>query len=122
MGRMTCFSHSGVAEVLGALDVFRGVPGGAEHFEALDDFERVPAGVASPGPSKSLKMSALASSRVWNSCVRSFSPAGFSKCVKEKNESVSIMPMIVDHGRWYHGSLVTRHTSSNARMAWRWWL
>ena len=85
MGRMTCFSHSGVAEVLGALDVFRGVPGGAKHFEALDDFERVPAGVASPGPSNSLKMSALASSRVWNSCV------------KEKNESVSMMQRSVAH-------------------------
>ena len=77
MGSMTCFTHSGVLEVMGALDdVFRGVPGGAELFEVPDAFERVPAGVASPGPSKSLKMSALASSRVWNSCVRSFSPSG----------------------------------------------
>ena len=94
--------------MLGAVDVFRGVPGGAKHFEALDDFERVPAGVASPGPSNSLKMSALASSRVWNSCVRSFSPSGFSKCVKEKNESVSMMPMSVAHGRWYHAPLLAR--------------
>ena len=56
--------HSGVAEVLGALDVLLGVPGGAEHFEAPDAFERVPTGVASRGPSTSLKMSFLASSRV----------------------------------------------------------
>ena len=46
MGSMMCFSHSGVVEVLGALDVFRGVPGGAEHFEVPDAFQRVPAGVA----------------------------------------------------------------------------
>ena len=50
-----CFVHSGVAEVLGALDVLLGVPGGAEHFEATHTFERVPAGVASRGPSNSLK-------------------------------------------------------------------
>ena len=56
MGSMTCFSHSEVVEVVGALDVFRGVPGGAEHFEAPDAFERVPAGSASRGPSSSLKM------------------------------------------------------------------
>ena len=29
MGNMMCFSHSGVVEVLGALDVFPVVPGGA---------------------------------------------------------------------------------------------
>ena len=84
MGSMACFSHSGVLEVMGALDVFRGVPGGAELFEAPDAFERVAAGSTSRGPSNSLRMSARASSRVWNSCVRSLSPSGFSKCVKEK--------------------------------------
>ena len=47
MGRMTCFSHSGVVEVLGAFDVFRGVPGGAEHFEVPDAFEHVATGIAS---------------------------------------------------------------------------
>ena len=92
-----CLSHSGVVEVLGALDVLRGVPGGAELFEDLDAFERVVAGVASRGPSNSLKMSCFSSSRVWNSCLRSLSPSGFSKCVKEKKLSVSMMPMMVAH-------------------------
>ena len=87
MGHMMCFAHSGVAQVVGALDVLLGVPGGAEHFEATHTFERVPAGVASRGPSNSLKMSCNASSHVWNSWVRSFSPSRFSKYVKEKNES-----------------------------------
>ena len=68
MDRVVCFSHSGVLEVMGALDWFRGVPGGVEHFEDPVVFERVPAGLASRSPSKSLKMSALANSRVWNSC------------------------------------------------------
>ena len=36
---MTCFSHSGVLKVLGALNVFRGVPGTAEHFEVPDASE-----------------------------------------------------------------------------------
>ena len=57
MGSMACFSHSGVLEVMGALDVSRGVSGGAEHFEVPDAFERVPAGVASRGPSNSFTMS-----------------------------------------------------------------
>ena len=47
MGRMTCLSRSGVLEVMGALDVFRGVPGGAEHFEVPDAFEHVATGIAS---------------------------------------------------------------------------
>ena len=42
-----CFSHSGVAEVLGALDVFPVVPGGAEHFEVPDAFDHVANGIAS---------------------------------------------------------------------------
>ena len=57
MGRVVCFSHSGVLEVMGALDWFRGVSGGAEHFEDPDAFKRVPAGVASRGPSNSFTMS-----------------------------------------------------------------
>ena len=57
MGHMMCFAHSGVAEVLGAVDVFRGVPYGAEYLESTDAFERVPAGVASRGPSNSFTMS-----------------------------------------------------------------
>ena len=52
--------------------VFRGVPGGAEHFEVSDDFERVPAGVALRGPSSLIKMSCLASSRVWLVCALLF--------------------------------------------------
>ena len=42
-----CFSHSGVVEVLGALDVFPVVPGGAEHFEVPDAFEHVATSMAS---------------------------------------------------------------------------
>ena len=56
MGHMMCFAHSGVAEVLGALDVLLGVPGCAEHFEAADAFERVPDGVASRGLSSSRRL------------------------------------------------------------------
>ena len=47
MGNMMCFSHSGVVEVLGALDVFPVVPGGAEHFEVPDAFEHVATSMAS---------------------------------------------------------------------------
>ena len=42
-----CSSHSGVVEVLGALDVFPVVPGGAEHFEVPDAFEHVATSMAS---------------------------------------------------------------------------
>ena len=41
MGGMACVSNSGVVEVLGTLDVFPGVPGGAEHFDVPDAFELV---------------------------------------------------------------------------------
>ena len=88
MGSMACFSRSLVLEVMGTLDVFRGVPGGAEHFEVPDAFEHVPVGVASRDLPNSLKMSCFVSSRAWNSCARSFSLSGFSKCgegVNEKN-------------------------------------
>ena len=47
MDRVVCFSHSGVIEVMGALDWFRGVSGGAEHFEVPDAFEHVATGIAS---------------------------------------------------------------------------
>ena len=47
MGRMACFSRSGVLEMMLALDWFRGVPDGAEHFEVPDAFEHVATGIAS---------------------------------------------------------------------------
>ena len=46
MGSMACFSHSRVVEVLEALDVLRGVPGGDEHLEASDANTRVTTGIA----------------------------------------------------------------------------
>ena len=46
MGSMACFSHSRVVEVLEALDVLRGVPGGDEDLEVSDAFTRVTTGIA----------------------------------------------------------------------------
>ena len=46
MGSMTCLSHSGVLEVMGAVDVLRGVPGGDEDLEVSDAFTRVTTGIA----------------------------------------------------------------------------
>ena len=46
MGRMTCLSHSGVLEVMGAVDVLGGVPGGDEDLEVSDFFTRVTTGIA----------------------------------------------------------------------------
>ena len=46
MGSMACFSHSRVVEVLEALDVLRGVPGGDEHLEVPDANTRVITGIA----------------------------------------------------------------------------
>ena len=46
MGSMACFSHFGVVEVLGALDLLRGVPGGDEDLQVSDAFTRVTTGIA----------------------------------------------------------------------------
>ena len=46
MGSMACFSHSRVVEVLEALDVLRGVPGGDKHLQVSDAFTRVTTGIA----------------------------------------------------------------------------
>ena len=46
MDSMACFSHFGVVEVLGAVDVLRGVPGGDEDLEVSDAFTRVTTGIA----------------------------------------------------------------------------
>ena len=46
MGSMACFSHSRVLEVLEALDVLQGFPGGDEHLEVPDAFTRVTTGIA----------------------------------------------------------------------------
>ena len=46
MGSMTCLSHSGVLEVMGAVDVLRGVPGGDKHLQVSDAFTRVTTGIA----------------------------------------------------------------------------
>ena len=46
MGSMACFSHSRMVEVLEALDLLRGVPGGDEHLQVADAFTRVTTGIA----------------------------------------------------------------------------
>ena len=46
MDSMACFSHFGVVEVLGAVDVLRGVPGGDEDLQVSDAFTRVTTGIA----------------------------------------------------------------------------
>ena len=46
MDSMACFSHSRVVEVLEALDVLRGVPGGDKHLQVSDAFTRVTTGIA----------------------------------------------------------------------------
>ena len=46
MGSMACFSHSRVVEVLEALDVLRGVPGGDEDLEVSDANTRVTTGIS----------------------------------------------------------------------------
>ena len=46
MGSMACFSHSRVVEVLEALDVLRGVPGGDKDLEVSDAFTRVTTSIA----------------------------------------------------------------------------
>ena len=46
MGSMAYFSHSRVVEVLEALDVLRGVPGGDQDLEVSDANTRVTTGIA----------------------------------------------------------------------------